>query len=236
LELGENMEICQGDSITLDAGEGHHWYLWNTGDTIRAITVFEAGEYWVTVASEHECSISDTMMVTIHPVPSVELGKDTVLCYYHEIVLDAGNPGSTYLWSTGEDSQAITVDSTGMVAGLKTVSVDVTSADGCMSSDTIYVSFIECLSIDENAISEELQVYPNPGDGRFAITLDSDKAIKGTLILTSTSGKVVYQKKDILLVPGSHQNVNLQMLPDGVYTLHFISENKLYQKRLIIKG
>ena len=42
----------------------------------------------------------------------VNIGNDTSICAGTSIVLDAGNAGMTYLWSTGATTQTITVDTT----------------------------------------------------------------------------------------------------------------------------
>lgn len=44
----------------------------------------------------------------------LELGNDTTVNEGYPIVLDAGNAGSSYLWSTGEQSQTIQVDTAGV--------------------------------------------------------------------------------------------------------------------------
>ena len=198
------------------------------------VTVWEAGEYWVTVANEHNCTRSDTMMVNVNELPVVELGSDTLLCYYHDITLDAGNPGGTYLWSTGDVSKTITVDSTGMVSGMKTVFVDVLSADGCFSSDTIHLSFMECLGLEEKQVISDLQVYPNPGDGLFTAMADVKAPVRGELTVTNNNGARVFRNDDLWLEPGVRFEINLQTLPDGVYTVQVITSGALYRSRIII--
>lgn len=47
------------------------------------------------------------------PQVQVNLGDDTSIVEGSTVVLDAGNPGATYQWSTGESSQTIVVDTTG---------------------------------------------------------------------------------------------------------------------------
>jgi hypothetical protein len=64
--------------------------------------------------------------------PTIELGSDTSICGT-DFVLDAGNPGSLYLWSTGETTQTINVTASG------TYSVFVSNSEG-ESSDTINIS------------------------------------------------------------------------------------------------
>ena len=46
--------------------------------------------------------------------PVVDLGNDTTICEGQSVVLDAGNIGSDFIWSTGDTTQSITVDSSGV--------------------------------------------------------------------------------------------------------------------------
>ena len=65
--------------------------------------------------------------------PVLEFGANTTVC--DETTLDAGNPGSTYLWSTGEITQTISVTESG------TYSVTVTNpSSGCTVTDNITVT------------------------------------------------------------------------------------------------
>jgi len=64
----------------------------------------------------------------------VNLGDDITVCETEPIVLDAGNPGYSYLWTTGETTQTISVTSSG------NYSVEVSNA--CLTaSDTVNVTF-----------------------------------------------------------------------------------------------
>jgi hypothetical protein len=68
-------------------------------------------------------------------LPVVDLGPDFSTCNTGPITLDAGNPGSTYSWSTGASSQTIAVSSSG--------SFQVTVTNSCGSNqDEITVSFL----------------------------------------------------------------------------------------------
>ena len=78
---------------------------------------------------------NDMICVTIESfaTPTVELGANQTVC--DEVVLDAGNVGSTYLWSTGATTQTITVTETG------TYSVTVTNpTSGCAVTDAVTVT------------------------------------------------------------------------------------------------
>ena len=68
LYLGQDRQLCQGDTAILDSGFDKDWYLWSTGDTTRTINVSTSGVFWVE-AGTGTCLMSDTIRVTVHPLP-----------------------------------------------------------------------------------------------------------------------------------------------------------------------
>lgn len=63
--LGADKEICPGDSIQLNAGNGYSAYLWSTGETNQTIYVKNAGIYFVEVAESNGCKSLDTIVVSV---------------------------------------------------------------------------------------------------------------------------------------------------------------------------
>lgn len=63
--LGTDKEICPGDSIQLNAGNGYSAYLWSTGETNQTIYVKNAGIYFVEVAESNGCKSLDTIVVSV---------------------------------------------------------------------------------------------------------------------------------------------------------------------------
>lgn len=234
LALGDNIDLCAGDSTILDAGVDHHSYLWNTGDTTQMITVKETGVYSVTVATEFGCESTDTIDVAFHEFPSVSLGQDTTLCYYHQIMMDAGNEGATYEWSTGETSQTIIVDTTGMIADQKEIWVNVTNIFGCASSDTMLIQFNQCASVPESSLNT-MKVYPNPSYGLFIVELNSLRETTAELTLADGAGIIVYRETYELYNGSNKIKLSLGHLAEGVYTLKLNHDKTSSATKLIIK-
>lgn len=105
--------ICQGDSVTLTASAGASW-LWSTGETTQSITVNATGMYSVVVSNSPSCSDSASVAVNILSASAASISPNgpTTFCEGGSVTLTASN-GNSWLWSTGETSQSIVVDSAG---------------------------------------------------------------------------------------------------------------------------
>ena len=60
LNINDVMPICEGSSITISAGNGFDNYLWSTNEITPSITIFQAGNYSVTVSENHGSLICST--------------------------------------------------------------------------------------------------------------------------------------------------------------------------------
>lgn len=132
VNLGNDTAICAGDTITLDAMNAGASYLWNTNATTQTELAFMDTVYTVTVTDSNGCFASDSMNLTVHALPIVNVGNDTTTCAT-SVFLDAGNPGAMYLWCDGSTTQTIVFTSSG------TCAVIVTDTNGCVNSDTVTV-------------------------------------------------------------------------------------------------
>ncbi|MBK8227162.1 MAG: gliding motility-associated C-terminal domain-containing protein [Flavobacteriales bacterium] len=133
IDLGPDLVLCDGESAILSAALPGANYLWSTGATSEAITASTSGTYWVQ-ATQGLCSVSDTVLIAVLPMPQVQLPPDQQLCDGESLILDATWPGASYQWSTGESSSSITVQASGSYS----VVVDL---NGCTATDAVDVAF-----------------------------------------------------------------------------------------------
>lgn len=144
IKLGADTAICNRKGITLDMKVNAKLYAWVVNGAVRGrqrtIKLELPGFYTViALAANGECFKSDTINVQIKPVPSLNLGPDTVFCYRTSVNLTV--PQQTwreFQWSNGGNTRTITVSS----AGTYIVTARSAEIDGavCENSDTINVA------------------------------------------------------------------------------------------------
>ena len=110
-------------------------YQWNTGAVTPIINVTQQGLYWCQVTMQN-CSFRDSLTIlSIKPMPVVNLGNDQIHCEGITTTLDATYLNSTYLWQDGTTNPVYNVSQ----QGVYTVQVNF---NGCKSSDTIIINYI----------------------------------------------------------------------------------------------
>jgi phosphatidylserine/phosphatidylglycerophosphate/cardiolipin synthase-like enzyme len=174
---------------------------------------------------DHAIPVSD------HPV--LDLGPDRTVFGDSVVQLDAGQ-FNTYVWSTGELTQIINVDSSGVGFGTKKIYCRVTDAYG-IQSDTVRITFKPYDAIGTpTAMVNKLQVYPNPSDGNFTVTANAIKDHTAILEITTYDGKKIYQHNFSLLTGRNSLNISDVNLSSGIYLLHLRTPDGTIGTRVLI--
>lgn len=143
IDLGADTEFCQGQSASLDAGNGFSQYLWSDGSASRTLAATAPGIYWVEATDNNGCTVRDSVTITMNAAPVVNLGQDVMICAPNTLEIDADNFGSFFEWSKGgQTSQTIIAEE-----GDGAIWVRVTDANGCVGTDTIQI--LKCYAGDK---------------------------------------------------------------------------------------
>ncbi|MEA3446271.1 MAG: GEVED domain-containing protein, partial [Bacteroidota bacterium] len=135
--------ICFGDTVLLtltgpDAYMQTYSFEWSTGSTNDSIIVspLVTTTYYVTVTGT-TCTVVDEVVVTVHPLPVVDLGNDTSLCRWTLIEIDTNYV--SYDWNNGmTDTYFFDLDTAG---SYHVVVVDTNTCTN--TSDTVNISVLE---------------------------------------------------------------------------------------------
>lgn len=139
-------------------------YAWSNSQTTFQISGLDTGVYSVTITDNNGCvEVATESVGFINQDPIIPLDSAYVLCT-GDILLDAGNPASTFNWTSGEATQTITVRAIGFYT------VSVTDLNGCSANATTEV--YDCVGVNELGFSGIIQIYPNPTRGNVNMSFD----------------------------------------------------------------
>jgi len=235
--------ICKGESselrTTVSGMSGELTYLWYSnpegfiGETSN-VEVSPAVPTWyhVIVTNGHQQSCIDSIFIEVLPLPVVSIGEDTSICSPIIWTLDAGNPGSTYKWSTGETTQTVDVDYNG-VFGEKVYSVEVTNELSCVNTAEITINWLNCSSINETNSQNTFTVFPNPASSAISLQFMSISKQISVVEIYDQNGKLWIEKQ--IPVGTDEVNIDVRGLKDGVYNCRLFLENNSVTKKLIIR-
>ncbi|MGZ8561571.1 MAG: hypothetical protein ACXWV3_08265, partial [Flavisolibacter sp.] len=197
ISIGPDLEKCNGDSLVLTAPAGYLNYQWSNNYRINTLSGAEVKvypdvdtAYYIKAERTPGCFAFDTVRITVHHSPAINLGKDTSICTGSQVSFDAGAGFNSYVWNTGAVTQQVVANAVGLYR------VKATDHNGCSSYDTVRV----------------LNVWPLPV---FSIIGDTVicRNSKVTLGVTTIPGLSVYQWNT-----GSTSN-NIDVTIPGIYSV-----------------
>lgn len=168
-DLGEDINLCPGDSALLYAQVEDVSFIWQDGSDGDSLYVSEAGTYWLQVSS-NKCLYIDSVEVSLYDV-LIDAGEDLALCPNDTISLEATG-GLTYQW--------MPIDSSGASVWVHpdestTYFVSGTDSLGCAATDSVLVTVHPEIEVELLGLEQELycledveyDLMGNPAGGFF---------------------------------------------------------------------
>ncbi len=179
--------ICPGEVAVLDGtfSQGGATYLWNTGQPMPVINVWDPGEYILTVSTAN-CTGTDT--VDVVEAPELELSSRFSACPDAELVLSVPIDGQSFSWNTGSTDRDATV------IGPGTYVFTVVSMQGCTYTDTITVD-----PLDADARVFAPNAFTPDGDGLndvWSVAGYGEKEVE--LLVFNRWGEQIYRTNSLL--------------------------------------
>jgi hypothetical protein len=216
------VESCTGNTetytTTVNPGEICEWRINNilqpTTSPTLVVTWLNPGWSAIEVRAVSGCGTGNpaSLEVNVQYVPVVELGEDTSIYQGQSLLLDAGNPGCHYEWSTGDSSRYLIVTQSGLY------SVNVWSYCGS-ASDDIEVSVI--VGIPTLTDNQQLNIY---AANRHIFIDETGIAIEKIEIL-SVYGQLVLHGQTQTSVP---------IINPGIYIVRILTNQGQYIRKILV--
>lgn len=148
--VGRSRYICYGSSTVIGMTPvAYHKYVWTSkpagftsSQSDPAVSPKVNTTYYLTETDTlHGCNKSDSVLVSVHPLPIINAGRDTVICSGSSLQLGVGLPaGYSYSWKSipagfTSSNRIVTIHSTDRTYYIVTA-ID---SNGCSNSDTVLI-------------------------------------------------------------------------------------------------
>ena len=222
--------FCAGGAVTLSAPTGYSSYYWSTGEITRTITVADAGNYSVTVANEIACtstSVSTPIVVNALPAqPTIVRSQD--------ILTAVSADATAWQWYLEDATLVGKTQQTLEVRVSGNYRVEITDANTCSIKSQPLTVIITDVEDDVVAgFNNELQVYPNPTNGSFTVSLAEAKAGTVRIELVNMVGETVLALNEEFGGGQFSMPVVMGNVASGVYNVIVTSGNERWQVRLV---
>jgi len=145
INAGSDFTACSNETITLTASGGNS-YIWsNTVIDGQPFVLNQTSTFSVSGTDANGCTNTDQITVSIYQAPNVSLGNDIQVCQNEvpvTLFYNVNQAISTASWNSGETSQSIQVNSSGLF------SITVSDVNNCSDTDTVLVTLFSLPGAD----------------------------------------------------------------------------------------
>ncbi|MEI7491536.1 MAG: T9SS type A sorting domain-containing protein [Bacteroidota bacterium] len=254
VSIGPDQTICAGSSCTLQATVMHYDSLrWSaSGDGIfndsripgpvytpGSRDVINGATSLSLTAYSKYARITRLKKLTIAGLPVAEISvfpKDTV-CHWQTITLSADTTNvHSYLWTPGNLTAPTVVIDTAIAGGTVTrlFRLKTMNTAGCYKTDSVWLTFKNCLGTGEEKSVFSVNLYPNPA--RDNVTLDIFSPMKESIGITieDLQQKQVFEENNIIASGRIIKTINFAYLPSGIYIVNIHRKVGTVSGKLVI--
>jgi gliding motility-associated-like protein len=201
--LPSQLEVCANEDVAaLDATPTNSGidlstvsYEWTdpSGAVVSTDAIYSppiSGIYMVKISVPPCSETTVTIDIIVKPVPDLDLGEDVTLCDGEDFeitpIIVGDLSGATFLWSTGASDTSIIVTQSG------TYSLDITTVDGCVVTDSIVVVISDPVIV---TVDDSFEVCPD-----YETTITATSSDSGVTYEWFANGTLIDNKNESTLV------------------------------------
>jgi hypothetical protein len=230
LNLGPDVTICEGQSVTLDGGAGD-FYLWSDYTRNKTLTVDHSGTKSITVTDVSGCQSSDQILVNVSPNPLssfiFEVSNLEVAFTNHS------TDAASYYWEFGDGFTDTVANPVHVYASAGVYSVSL-KASGSSCGTSVFTDALNLMNTSTEELNSALSftVYPNPSHGIFTLDINNPTLSKLKISILNSLGQIVYFTESNSAKVS--ESLNLINLASGVYSIRLASNDITKTAKLIL--
>lgn len=215
LDKSKDAEVCLNSSVKLFASGGsvYNWFptdgLDNPAIAEPTANPNETTKYFVTVSKGSDCTIEDSVLLTVNPLPVITKSADTSICYLSSVQLSASG-GTIYAWKPDPTlNNPSLANPIAMPTESTTYHVEVTDVNGCRNEDSVQVTVFSKAQI---SVSPDTAICKN-----------------GIISLAASGGQTYAWYPDAMIETSTGPSVSIKPLDSEATFYVDITDNNLCQ-------
>lgn len=183
--------------------------------------------------SDGNCTTDTLEEITVHPVPIVNAGLDTLICQGQSILLGSDSlAGASYAWSPAANLNNVANARPLFTAGTSALyQLVVTNAFLCSDTDRVSVNVDPCLGVVAVDQSKQIKVFPDPFNNQLFIDFEKLAIYDNTVFeLYDELGRCLLRK----VLADRLTTLNTIDLPAGIYAFKIQGDGVLIRQGKLI--
>ncbi|MFK7969823.1 MAG: PKD domain-containing protein [Bacteroidia bacterium] len=239
VNLGPDVDACNGAELDAGIFGGFVFYDWNTTQVTRKINVSTSGQYIVTVTDFNQCKASDSVNVNILPPPTADwvttpnpVSTSGLDLDFYEI---STGPGLTFMWDFGDGTTSTQSSPNHVFQFAGNYIVCLTVTDSCNKTDeycdTLNLPLLTT-GISGVMLDNAIDVFPTPTRDFVNIRVNNlDTEV--TMEVTDARGRLIYTE----ILPRTSSSVttkvDLSDKAEGVYFIKFSADGESLVRKVM---
>ncbi|HTF03013.1 MAG TPA: PKD domain-containing protein, partial [Bacteroidia bacterium] len=205
-------------SSNVTGGDGNVTYQWTTGSTSNVDSSAFFGTTTVSVTVTDGCGSTsvDSILVTVNFSPSASFTESAVGSTV--TFTNTSTNATSYLWNFGDTQMSTLMSPAHTYASNGTYTVTLIVTNSC-GSDTITSVVMIDVGINDPAVMQGVNVYPNPSSDVFNVNFGMAIGGNVTIELFDVQGKLLQSQNSENVVAGSVMTLNVANYESGMYLM-----------------
>jgi hypothetical protein len=242
VNLGADKIICMKDTIQIgQASEAAHSYIWSDHQLTSLILISPSKDtnYVLSVLNNFGCLNSDTIQISVNPLPVASAGSDRTICLGG--ITQFGLPpvnGYSYSWLPNinlNDPNSSSPVYSSLESGTNKYILSVTDQNNCSSKDTISVIVSVCSGVTNFTNKDNsFNVFPNPFTERIKFSYELKEESLVQIDVYNSIGEMIENIVNEKQVKGGYE-VNYKGNGSGVYLVRININGNIFSQKIIQK-
>ena len=230
--LGDDFNLCSGDTTYIGQEVNGATFTWNTGDTTGVLMVTTPGSYNVTMKGGCGDANGSVVVSAGEAIPTFSNSRSWLTAVFTNTSANA----TSYMWDFDDGSTSTDEHPVHLFPSTGVYNVCLTATGECGDETTCQsVEVSDYVGITENALSDAVSIYPNPATDVLTINVDNVIGDELNIELSNIAGQVVVTRSLSEFNGTAKEDIDVNDLTEGVYFVKVYTNEATTTVRVVVQ-